>query len=187
MPNLNDLFSGGFGFSSIVPFVFIVIALIFLVAALRQRAKVGSAKRNWETTSGRVLFSQVETRRTRSGGGTSTSYVPRVVYEYAVNGNKYQGNRVALGSEVGRGSYRSVEEKMTASYPSGQIVQVHYNPANPQDAALELRAPSSNLFIFVVLVIIVITSVTVLLTAGGFGVAQQLIDQITNLIPQGAP
>jgi hypothetical protein len=181
MPDLSDLFSGGSWISAAVALPFIVIALIFIVIAVAQRVRVAGAKRSWQTTSGRVLFSQVERRRSSSGsGGTSTSYYPRVVYEYAVNGNRYQGNRVTLGSGIGRGSYRYVQDKLESSYPPGQIVQVYYNPHNPQESALEMRAPSSGVFLIVVIVMIVILIITTTITAGGFGLAQSLIDSFTG-------
>lgn len=168
--------------SLLVGLPFLFIALIFIVLWLRSRAKV-SAARQWPSVSGKVLFGTVEQRRSRSGqSGMSTSYYPSVVYEYMVNGQRYQNNRVTLGSEVGRGSYTAVERKV-ASYPVGSQVEVYYNPDNPLDAALEKSAPAGNLFLIIALVILAILACTFAMTAGSLGFVSQLLN---GVVPQVA-
>ena len=84
--NLNSIFSGMGTFTSvIVGAPFLIIGLVFIVAGIRSYSKLGAAKRNWQPAPGRVMFSEVQQRRSRSGSsGYSTTYYPHVVYEYVM-------------------------------------------------------------------------------------------------------
>jgi hypothetical protein len=139
---------------------FLVIGVIFLIMWLFGRIKIRAA-RDWPSVSGKILFGTVERRRSRgSRSGSSHSYYPSIVYEYTVNGQRYQNNRVTLGSEVGRGSYAAVERKV-ARYPVGSSVEVFYNPDNPLDAALEKTAPAGNIFLLIALLMLAILACTI--------------------------
>ncbi|MFN8528054.1 MAG: DUF3592 domain-containing protein [Anaerolineae bacterium] len=183
--NFGNLFGGltsSISLIVILPFVF--IALAFLYFGLRGRAKANLARRTWQTTQGQVQFSQVEARRSRSGrSGYSTSYYPRVVYEYVVNGNRFQGSRVVLGNEVGLGNYNAVERKVNERYPTGATVQVYYNPNEPREAALEMNAPANNIYIIVAAVILVILIFTSVITFGAQGLAGNFVNQMLNAVP----
>ncbi|MFN8528053.1 MAG: DUF3592 domain-containing protein [Anaerolineae bacterium] len=173
------------GFGSIIGIVviipFVVIALIFLFVGIRGRSKAAIARRTWQNTQGRVLFSDVEGRQSSdSEGGWSVSYYPRVVYEYAVNGARFQGRRVVLGSEIGLGNYNAVERKVHERYPVGATVQVYYNPNEPREAALELSAPANNVYLIIAAVILVILIFTSAIMFGAQGVAGNVVNQILN-------
>src|SRR5574341_1169863 len=104
--NLGSMITG------LVALPFLVIAIVFVFMAMRGRRQA-SAAQDWPTVSGKVMFATVETRRShRSGGGTSTSYYPNVVYEYTVNGQRYQSSRITFGSGVGLGNYNAVLQKV---------------------------------------------------------------------------
>jgi hypothetical protein len=89
---------------------------------------------------GKILSSRAESRRelAHTGGGTTvTVWSPLVEYGYQVGTRSYHGSRVAFGPEVAGG--RDLAEAVVARYPEGSAVTVHYDPANPAHATLELN------------------------------------------------
>lgn len=160
----------------IVAIPFLIVAVVFFFLWLRGRGKV-SAAADWPTTTGRVLFATVEARRSRSGSsGYSTSYYPKVVYEYEVNGQRYHSDRFNLGWEVGRG-WKSGVQKTVDRFPVGSLVPVYYNPAKPDESALEKSAPASNWFLFIAFLIIGILICTAVFTLGGMNIISQTIQR----------
>jgi hypothetical protein len=170
MDFLNSIGSGTMVLT-IVPFA--IVAVVFVVIALRSQVVVRASGR-WETTYAQVIYASVEARRSRSGTGTSTTYYPNVIYQYQVNGQMYQGNRVTLGSSIGLGSYSAVQ-KTVDQYAIGSTIPIFYNPVNPAEAVIERRAPSSRMFLFIAVVIILILTVTVIFTTSMLGNVNQLI------------
>ncbi len=175
----NNMFASTLALT-VIPIV--LIALFLLLWALSARRKVRQSN-DWEQTLGKVLFSMVETRRGSSGGsGTSTSYYPKIVYEYRVMGQVYHGDRFNLG-EVGLGSYKRVAATV-AEYPVGKQIEVYYNPTNPVEAVLQRKAPASNLLIVMVIIILASLGCTVAMIVGGFGLMNQWISNLIANLPQ---
>ena len=174
---LNGFNSGGLTFG-LVAIPFVIIAVVFLIVILRANGKVRASK-NWSSTTARILAADVEMRRNSTADGDSTSYYPTVVYEYAVNGQRFQSRRIRFGSEIGYG-FRRMAENIVAKYPNGTLVSVFYDPQNPAEAVLEQSAGSSNrLFGCIVLVILGGLLVTGIFMFGG----SQLLLRFTNLLP----
>jgi hypothetical protein len=170
--------SGGLTFA-LVAVPFLIVALAFIVVILRANGKVRASK-NWSSTTARILASDIQMRRTRSGSGYSTSHYPVVVYEYAVNGQRFQSQRIRFGSEIGYG-FKRMAENIVAKYPNGSLVSVFYDPQNPTEAVLEQSAGSSNrMFGCIVLVILGVLLVTGIFTFGGM----QLFSQLTRFMPR---
>lgn len=97
---------------------------------------------DWPTVRGRILSSEVvkelvyprgQTRGTRTTKPTEM-YYPKVRYEYVVDGDTYQGNRVSLRG--GTSSTDRYQAELTAKKFNQSETTVYYNPANPQDALL---------------------------------------------------
>lgn len=183
MPGLDGLMnslSGGVVAFTAIPFI--LVALFLLLMALRSRRRVRQSM-NWERTTGTVLFSTVETRRSRSGrSGYSTAYYPKVVYEYHVSGQRYQSDRLNLG-EIGLGFYKRVEAKV-AEYPPGKMIDVYYDPDNPAQAVLERTAPSGNVLLFVVVVIVAILVCTTAIIFGAVSLVGQMVSGFTESLPR---
>lgn len=173
---LNDAFGVG-SFTIIVTVApFLIIALIFLGIILRSRRKVGGSG-GWMMTSGRILVSQLERRRSRSGGSMHTSLYPLVVYEYVVNGQRYQSQRVHFGMPFGS-SFASMVQGVVDKYPVGSLVEVYYDPENPSEAVLERTAGSSNrLFTCIIVLILLVVIVSAALLFGVFNFMPQIIEQ----------
>lgn len=88
----------------------------------------------WPTTSGRVVSSQV--RKVEMGGGAALT--PAVVYSYDVGGKTYRSGAVRVGHPPFYNTSRKAEAA-AARYPAGADVTVHYDPAAPTIAALDLE------------------------------------------------
>lgn len=172
----NNMNLMGGGIALLVSIPFLIVGLVFLFIVVRAGGKVRASK-NWPSTSGRVLASDIEMRRSRTGqGGTSTAYYPVVLYEYMVNGRRLQSNRVRFGSDVGFG-WTSPAQKVVDQYPPGAMVEVFYNPNDPTEAVLQRTARTANLmFVFIAIVIIGSVLCTLVMTFGAFGFAEQFIN-----------
>jgi hypothetical protein len=87
----------------------------------------------WPTTSGRVVSSAV--RKGTSAVGAPLT--PVVVYSYEIGGVSYEGAAIRIGSPP---SFHSPTKALAAAarYPAGSRVTVHYDPAAPATAALDL-------------------------------------------------
>jgi hypothetical protein len=118
------------------PHVFLLALVAALVAGLYawgEHRRRGLA-RHWPNVSGTVVSSTV-TQQANASEGAARSFVPRVVYRYTVAGETYHHDQIRLGFE--RGGSADYAEHLRAAYPEGAQVTVHYDPTDPQDAALE--------------------------------------------------
>lgn len=100
----------------------------------------------WSRTMGRVIQSGVrETQVSRRRGASVmsyrlvTRYVPEVVYEYQVAGTLYRGARLQLGYTVAS-SDSSSAQRQAERYPVGSEAAVYYQPDNPSESTLSLKA-----------------------------------------------
>lgn len=135
-------------------------------------------------TGWRVLASHMDARRSRSSeGGYSTSYYAVVLYEYMVEGKRYQSDRLTLGNTIGTNFTGGVQKKLQL-YPVGSRVEVFYDPNDPTEAALEIKAPSGKIYLFIALFIIAILAVTMGFTMGGMSFVSQILNQFRGGIPR---
>ena len=116
----------------------LVISLGAIVAG-RGHVKTAHRMRSFQTTRGRVVGREVAVvsgldREGRWGGGGN--YRPKVTYEYTVGGVEYTSDRT---SYVLRGLRKSLAQQQLAAIPDD--VEVHYDPAKPQEAFLETHTP----------------------------------------------
>ena len=116
-----------------------VFSLVFFIPALvgfffaiwdSSNAKASLA---WPSIQGRITSSRLVAVK-----GKSTSYEPRVGYEYSVAGQAYTGNRIWFGWPLAAGS-EAEGWAVVHSYQVGAPVEVFYDPASPADAVLERR------------------------------------------------
>ncbi len=99
----------------------------FCVSILR-----GLRSRSWPRVSGEIIVSEVVISR---GGRGSKMYAPNVRYAYHVGGRSYEGDRMIYGFTdfyLRRGA-----EAMIEKYPIGQLVDVYYDPTDPNSAVLK--------------------------------------------------
>ena len=107
--------------------------LLMLFIGSRKSAKQG---RNWPSVRGKIVQSGTESYRERVNHRSVVRYAPVVEYAYAVNGHDYRSRQIRpLAVQMGHS--QAGAEKIAARYPEGSEVEVHYDPANPGNAALE--------------------------------------------------
>jgi hypothetical protein len=108
------------------------LALLLFFVGYRRRLMRANA---WPVVPGRVTVSRVEQRGGGYDGGTHKSYEAIVEFRYQVGDLHYSSRQIALGLE--RSGSRKSADAIVVRYPVGAAVEVHYDPANPSEAALE--------------------------------------------------
>lgn len=134
-----------------------------------------SAMKNWPTTNGTILYSNVTSQTNyvthgNGGGSYQTMYSPSVEYSYLVNGQTYKSGSI---SQFGFSSSLSyIAEQEAAKYPVGNTVSVYYNPSNPYQSYLERSSgivSGGLIFLIIGIVILiggVILSLRILFSSG---------------------
>jgi hypothetical protein len=119
--------------ATVLPVV-VLAGLVFFLYRQHQRSQaVRAAARSWQQTTGTVVSSTVQVRRT----GRSRSEIPVVVYQYVVHGQTYHGQTVRAGERFFSARLAGQARETAARYPSGASVTVYYDPQNPAESALE--------------------------------------------------
>jgi len=93
------------------------------------------ASTRWPSVSGVITTSQVAHHQSQDPNSIDTQYEADITYEYTVDGRKLTGHTVGFGDIAS--SDRRPAEAAVARYPVGTKVTVHYDPENPEIAALE--------------------------------------------------
>ena len=110
-----------------------IAALLLAVAYWRRISRAA----RWPAAPGKISFSGVE--EVAAGADSSASrrrtWKAKVEYGYEVAGQHYVGRQITLG--VAWSGSRQAAKAAADRYPVGAAVAVHYDPANPGDAALE--------------------------------------------------
>jgi hypothetical protein len=115
--------------SRIIPLIFAVIGALFVVFGVRGLIR-SRASLSWPTAQGKVVASSVE-----RAGDTRETYRAKILYEFAVDGATFNGDRVAYG-DFHHGDPHS-PLPVVRRYPKGRVVTVHYMPGNPEECLLE--------------------------------------------------
>jgi hypothetical protein len=124
---------GGAACTIILPILILGGIGFFLYRRSQQSTAYRQNAQSWPSTSGTVLISTVQSKRT----GRSRSTYPVVVYQYQVGGRDYQGQRIKAGEQFLNVRVAGQAQATVARYPSGANVTVYYNPQNPAESALE--------------------------------------------------
>ncbi|WP_435010560.1 DUF3592 domain-containing protein [Tundrisphaera lichenicola] len=98
----------------------------------------------WPITRGRITAAGVEAFRARPDFDDThrrprVRFKPRVTYSYEVKGRQYIGDRLTMGVTVAA-SFPGLAGRITARYPVGSEVDVHYNPLDPGESVLRPRS-----------------------------------------------
>ncbi len=119
--------------ATVVPLIVLVGLGIFIYRRSQQGKAAKETAQSWPGTMGTILMSSVQSKHT----GRSLSIYPVVVYQYEVNGKKYQSQTIKAGEQYFNVRIMGQAQETVNRYPIGAQVMVYYNPANPQDSALE--------------------------------------------------
>jgi hypothetical protein len=115
------IFAGAFG----------ALVLLFFIGSWRLSRRAA----DWPLVRGTVLSSGTERIQNRTDGRTTVTYTPVVEYGYRVNDVDYVSRQIKLG--VATSASESYAAGVAARYPKDAVIDVHYDPANPANAALE--------------------------------------------------
>jgi hypothetical protein len=117
---------------------FAALTALFVYAFMKQISRAKS----WPIAPGKIESIDVTSYVNKSDddGRTryTTMYRPQVVYSYNVAGVRYKGEGVP-GAQVATSSEASAK-KAAAKFTKGTSVEVHYDPANPTQSAVDPRA-----------------------------------------------
>ena len=113
------------------------VVLLFFFAGRR----VAKEAAGWPVTRGTVVISSTESLHQMQQGRDVISYAPVVEFSYQVNGRDYRSRQITLGARLA--GTRSFAEQIAARYPQGSPVEVHYEPANPSNAVLQITSSAS--------------------------------------------
>ncbi len=160
-----------------IPFVILALVFVGSLCAVTGRR----ASKNWQETTGTVIYSGVEERRSHVvGAAPAHPYYPKVVYEYQVMGQRFQGNQLRFGGEVGLGFYGMVERRINESilsagrFPSSTILRCLSNPF--WSAKLLGTRPILIGVAVLIVVILVITLIPTLLSGRSHKCFHNLVD-----------
>lgn len=127
-------------FLVVLPLLCTVVGLITFLIGTRY-ALLAQASRDWPTTGGIIVSSEVEdhiSRTTRTQGKSRkshTTYSVRVEYEYTVEGHKHHSTRVGFGQH--NSSDANHARNTVEKYSPGSAVKVFYRPQSPEMSVLE--------------------------------------------------
>jgi len=110
--------------------------MIFLSIREGRKAK---ASLQWPSVPGTVVFSGMVRDKSASSDDTNP-YDPVVTYSYVVNGQALQSSNVRFSGISSK--------KSLAKYPTGNPVQVFFDPQQPATAVLE-KGGSTRVMLFV--------------------------------------
>ena len=120
--------------------IWVPVTLVFdLIIASGLVGQCGAWR--YAATTGRITDSRVVTAR----GGDGDSHTLAVRYEYAVDGQKFFGDRYRYGMV---GTNDSTWKQVQKTLTTGGEVPVYYDPLNPAEATLTRGPMGIDLFLF---------------------------------------
>ncbi|HEX4534880.1 MAG TPA: DUF3592 domain-containing protein [Rhizomicrobium sp.] len=122
---------------------FVAIGVLFIYMGRKAKAD-GQLQNSWPVTPGTIKTAEITTLRgpvEHNGFG----YVPKISYEFALNGKTYTGNRVGVIPSEGFNQMRV--NHIMAQYKPGTAVSVHYDPTNPDQSTLRPAAKGGGVIV----------------------------------------
>lgn len=154
--------TGGFVFLFLFGLLFAVVGGFVGFYFGKPLIDEAKASESWPTVQGSVTESQLESH-TDDG---STTYSVHVIYEYTVQGQQLDSDRVWFGGDYST-SDRSGMQKIVRDYPIGKQVTVYYSPDDPTESVLLPGAYFSTYIIFVVGMVFLVAGAVMLLIPVG--------------------
>jgi hypothetical protein len=126
------------------PFVAAAVgfALLFALGVYGFQRSAARTK-SWPTAPGRIISSGVrafESSSSNEGGAGrwTTQYRAEIIYTYDIAGVCYTGDMAKTGGSVSSTS-DAFAKRAVAANPVGKTIEVHYNPDNPAQSAINPR------------------------------------------------
>lgn len=129
---------------NIIGIILGIIGLIWLIHGLWRNMKINNISK-WPKANATVLSSLAEPANSQAGSryispqdivvskdNNNAQYIPRVTYQYRVNGKDYISSNVVYS---GQSSYNAFDTKtILADMSPNSVIQIYYNPSNPSEA-----------------------------------------------------
>lgn len=96
------------------------------------------AQHRYMATTGKVISSEMKV----TSDSKSTSYSPKITYEYIVDGKSFTSQRDVFDT-VGISNQKYAQARV-ASNPAGKEVTMFYDPDNPAESVLQLEIPGTH-------------------------------------------
>lgn len=128
--------------------VFLIVGLVLFAVgwSMRQNESDSTA---WPSTKGAVVYSGIRESTSRDNEGhQKTSFYPRVVYDFEIDGTTYTAEGITL-SDSGSGKRRKAADAI-AKYPVAAEVDVFFDPNDRYRATL-VPGRSSGSLIFLII------------------------------------
>ncbi len=100
---------------------------------IRLRGRIGAAA-NWPAVEGVIIASAVDAPAAHLSDDLNDAAAV-VRYRYRAGGREFEGDRTRIGGEPL--TTRMLATRLAARYPVGAIIDVHVDPANPENAVLD--------------------------------------------------
>ncbi|MBU2550575.1 MAG: DUF3592 domain-containing protein [Proteobacteria bacterium] len=103
----------------------------------RAQALVNTAEDSlsWPTARATIRSSRLIEVQVRKGKGKAPGYQAEIIYDYTVDDEEYQGDLIHFGYEPTR--ERGPGQALIQAYPPEHVVEVRYDPNQPDQAVLE--------------------------------------------------
>jgi len=88
------------------------------------------------STSIRTHYSTMYNATPNTNTSTKT-YYPEITYSWLIDGQSYEGKRYGFGYSHPDYSEKSEAKKAAKNYRTGQVIEVFYNPKNPEQAVID--------------------------------------------------
>ena len=115
---------------SIICFVGILFILHFVYLFILSKNT-----QKWLSIEGKINKSKLEITNQDIGNDMSVSYKANIEYQYVVEENIYNSERVFIGDYIRRNTSRNVKS-LVNKYAKDDKVLVYYNPNNPKHSVL---------------------------------------------------
>ena len=134
--------------------LFFLLAAIFIVVGIVNRNKAKKAG-GWPSVQGKVIDAHLEeSKSTDTEDFTSVNYRPSVTYQFEVNGQTYKASKTGV---IAVNYDQKTAQKKLDAFPVGSALTVYYNPEKPEDALLNPSKGTSNIFLIIGIVALVVS------------------------------
>lgn len=110
--------------------VFFCVGMGLSISGINDYFDETAVAETWVSAPCKVVSAKIETNSGRKG---RTTYSPKIVYEFSVNGKTFRGDRVFFSSNFSTSNYEQEVERLNA-YKLEKTCW--YNPENPEESVL---------------------------------------------------
>jgi len=103
--------------------------------------RASERRHSYEPINAEVLEATLDVQADVGAGaddpGSGTTYVPKITYEYTVDGETYTNDHLHPGTLRSGSDSKDEQQAKLNEYPEGETVEAYYDPSDPADSFLE--------------------------------------------------